>query len=456
MNSRINRRNFIRACGAGIAASALPSFALSARGKDKPNIVFIFIDDMGYGDLSCTGNKDVRTVNIDRLAEQGTMFEQFYVNYPICSPSRVAITTGQYPARHRINSFLAAKIKNRHRNMADFLDPGVTTLAGTLKSNGYATGHFGKWHMGGGRDVTEAPEPKAYGFDESFVDSFEGMGPGQHHKDMPKSVSTDIYVDKALDFLDRNKNKPFYIQLWPNDVHDPHLPKEELLKKYEKFSSNPYLQNFYAVLDNIDTQIGRLIDKIDSLGLAEETLIILTSDNGATDWPKYYQQGFTPPGSSGPFRGRKWSLYEGGIHMPFIIRWKGKVPAGKVNRKSVTAAFDLFPTICSLADIAIPADLDGENMSQAFLGKEQIRTKPIMWEYRRDYAYLRPGNPDFISPNLAIREGKWKLLINYDAKGAELYDLEADIGETTNLAEKEPQITERLKRMVFKWRASLP
>ena len=142
--------------------------------------------------------------------------------------------------------------------------------------------------------------------------------------------------------------------------------------------------------------------------------------------------------------------------MPFIIRWKGKVPAGKVNRKSIAAAFDLLPTICSLADIAAPSDLDGENMSEAFLGKDQIRTKPIMWEYRRDYAYLRPGNPEFISPNLAIREGKWKLLVNYDAKGEELYDLEADIGETTNLAEKEPLVTERLKRMVFKWRASLP
>ena len=453
----------IVAAGSGFGAEQQPA---------KPNIVFIFIDDMGYGDLSCTGNKHVRTAGIDRLAAEGIRFTQFYVNSPICSPSRVAVTTGQYPARHLIHSYLASRGRNRARGMRDFLDPAVPCVARTFRQAGYATAHFGKWHMGGGRDVHDAPLPQAYGFDESLV-SFEGLGdrilpPGglsrQSEKlrqgkisHVPKHKQTEIYVDRSIDFIQRNQQRPFYLHLWLNDVHDAHVPRDDLLKKYERFKANPYVQKFYAVLDEMDRQIGRLIDAIDSRGLAERTLIVLTSDNGPTAWPHYYKQGHEPPGSTAGFRGRKWSLYEGGIRMPFFARWKGRIPAGKVDDQTVMAAIDLFPTFCGLAKVKPPrADFDGQDMSTALLGKPQRRTKPIFWEYGRDESYLRPGRENDRSPNLAIRDGRWKLLINAEGTRLELYDFDEDTSEQTNVAADHPETAKRLSQQLLIWRRSLP
>jgi len=478
-NNFDTRRNFLKKLGLGLAATTLaicPSeIAFSSkRNKRQPNIIFIFIDDMGYGDLSCYGNKYVQTINIDRLAEEGVRLTQFYVNSPICSPSRVAVTTGMYPARWRINSYLSSRKQNRKRDMADYLNPKAPTLARTLKQAGYATAHFGKWHMGGGRDVDDAPLPQEYGFDESLV-SFEGLGDRILIKNdglskaseklgqgkirwVEKHEMTDIYVNRAIDFIHRNKDKPFYINLWPNDVHDAHVPKPQLWDKYKDVTQNEYEQKFFAVLDELDRQIGRLMNEISRLGLDEDTIIIFTSDNGPTDWPRYYKEGVKPPGSAGPFRGRKWSLYEGGIRTPFIIRWKGKIPAGQVNEKSVVCGIDLFPSLCSLAGIEIPQDVDfdGQDMSGAFLGKNVKRKSEIFWEYRRKPFYLKPGNPEFVSPNLAIRQGRWKLLINDDGSGPELYNLTEDTGEKLNCARVKPEIVERLSKKLLEWRKSLP
>ena len=275
----------------------LVAMAPMVAAETRPNIVFIFVDDMGYGDLSVTGNTDVKTVHIDRLAEEGIRFTQFYVNSPICSPSRVAVTTGQYPARHLINSYLNNRGRNRERGMRDFLDPEAPAIARAFREAGYATAHFGKWHMGGGRDVGDAPLPQAYGFDESLA-SFEGLGdrilpPGRLSEmsaklgrgeitRVPKYEQTRIYVDRSIDFVRRNKDRSFYLHLWLNDVHDAHVPREEMLAKYVRFKANPYVQRFYAVLDEMDRHIGRLIQTVDKLGLAETTLIVLTSDNGPT------------------------------------------------------------------------------------------------------------------------------------------------------------------------------
>ena len=461
----------------------LPVFVLAAllscaaepasdrRDDVRPNIVFVFIDDMGYGDLSCTGNKDVQTVNIDRLAEQGIRFTNFYVGSPICSPSRVTITTGQYPRRHRISSYLASRKRNRDRKMADFLDPKAPSIARAFKGAGYATAHFGKWHMGGGRDVGDAPLPQAYGFDESLV-SFEGLGdrvlPTGHKQSQklgrgmitfaPKHKLTEIYVDRSIDFIRRNRDGSFYLHLWLNDVHDAHRPNPEMLAKYERFKANPYVQKFYGVLDEMDRQIGRLIDEIDRLGLKEKTLIALTSDNGATDWSRYYREGFAPPGSSGPFRGRKWSLYEGGIRMPFIARWPGRVPEGAVNTRTVWSAVDLFPTFTSLASVPLPEGVvfDGFDMSPALRGRGQDREIPIFWEYGSFAPTLPPGKAEFKSPTLAIRDGRWKLLINPDGSRAELYDLEEDPAETKNRALEKSKLTRKLSTLVLSWRKTLP
>lgn len=445
---------------------------VAAFAADRPNFVFVFIDDMGYGDLSCYGNPDVATPNIDRLAAEGIRFEQFYVASPICSPSRVGITTGQYPARHLIHSYLNSRERNRDRGMRDFLDPNVPAIARTFQDAGYATAHFGKWHMGGGRDVDDAPLPQAYGFDEALV-SFEGLGdrilpPGGLSeqskrlgrgtiRDVPKHEMTEIYVDRAIDFIRRNKDRSFYLHVWLNDVHDRFFPKPELLAKFAKFASNPYRQQYFAVIDEMDRQLGRLFREVDGLGLEKDTIVVLASDNGPTAWKRYYDEGYDPPGKTNGLRGRKWSLYEGGIREPLIVRWSGQAPAGATNSKTVITAVDLFPTFCLLAGIPLlEAEFDGVDMSRAFRGEEPLREQPIFWEYGRDPSYLRPGLEADRSPALAVRDGHWKLLMEPDGSHLELYDFSAGFDETDNVAERHAAVVARLKSALTDWWSSIP
>ena len=280
-----------------LAAFFLSRFGDCVRAAPRPNIVFIFSDDMGFADPSCFGNPLVKTPNIDRLAKEGIKLTNFYVNSPICSPSRVAVTTGQYPGRWKIHSYLNTRAGNRSRGMRDYLDSTAPTTAKKLKAQGYATAHFGKWHMGGGRDVDDAPLPQAYGFDESLV-AFEGLGDRLLTNRKNASVKlghgrisfcnrwekTEKYTDRAIDFIRRHKDQPFYVRLFPNDVHDPHVALPGSEEKWKSVTNNPWEQKFFAVLEEMDRQLGRLINEIDRLGLAEQTLIVFTSDNGPTDW----------------------------------------------------------------------------------------------------------------------------------------------------------------------------
>ncbi len=474
----MDRRAFIQrgvfgAAALGWGLGSGEARAIPGAAARPPNIVFIFVDDLGYGDPSCFGNAKAGTPNIDALAEGGTRFTNFYTSSPICSPSRVAVMTGQYPARWGIHSYLNSRVKNRARGMRDFLDPAAPTTARVLKRAGYATAHFGKWHVGGGRDVDDAPLPSAYGFDESLV-SFEGLGDrvlfegdglskqsaelGQGTLTwLPKHRSTETYVDRAIDFVRRNRERPFYLELFPNDVHDGHLPAEGAAKAFEDATENPFERRFFAVLRELDRQIGRLLGALEALGLDEETLVVFTSDNGPTDWPHYYKKGHVPPGSTGPFRGRKWCLYEGGIRMPFIARWKGRVPAGETNEEAVFCGVDLAPTFCALAGVAVPAEVrhDGVDVSEALLGKGDVGSRPIFWQYGAPFAELRPGNPDFASPSFAVREGDWKLLINPDGSGGELYDVRVDPGETKNLGSEHPERVEKLWGQIRGWAAEM-
>jgi arylsulfatase A-like enzyme len=439
--------------------------------KPRSNILFIFIDDMGYADPSCFGNPKVKTPNIDRLAADGARLTSFYVNSPICSPSRVAVMTGTYPARWDIHSYLASRKRNAGRRMANWLDLNAPTMARIFKGVGYATAHFGKWHIGGGRDVGDAPLPSEYGFDESLV-CFEGLGDRILFPDdglcrqsrklgrgriqtVPKHKSTETYVDRAIAFMQQSKDggRPFYIELFPNDVHDAHLPREELAAKYTDVTDNPYEQKFFGVLEELDRQIGRLTEAVDRLGLAEETLIVFTSDNGPTDWPSYYKKGHRPPGFTGPFFGRKWSLYEGGVRMPFIARYKGVIPAATVNDQSVMCGIDLAPTFCSVAGVDVPDSVgfDGRNMARALLGEPIERGAPVFWQYGDPHARLMPGNAEFRSPSLAVRDGRWKLLVNADGSEAQLYDLKDDPGETKNLLRQKPELAHELWRKIRNW-----
>lgn len=465
--------------------------AATCLADDVPNIVFIFIDDMGYGDLSCFRNWGAQgwkadtiahypsTPHIDELAAQGLRLTNFYVASPICSPSRVGCTTGQFPSRHLINSYLNSRQRNHERNMVDFLSPQVPAIARVFKESGYATAHFGKWHQGGGRDVNDAPLPQAYGFDESLV-SFEGLGdrilpPGGLSEQsaklgqgtitrVAKHEQTRIYVDRSIEFINRHKESPFYLHLWLNDVHDGHQPAAGEAEQFADITDNLNEQKFFAVLVEMDKQIGRLIDHIDHQGLGEKTLILLTSDNGPTAWPRYYKQGQDPAGSTAGFRGRKWSLYEGGIRMPCILRWPGKIPSNRVNRELIFSTLDLFPTFAAIARINLETFVgdspsqyfDGEDLSEALLNGEGQRTKTLFWEYGRDASYLRPGRKSDQSPNLALREQQWKLLMNDDGSRVELYNLSISDREVENIAEREPMLTNRLKQKLMNWRQSLP
>lgn len=461
----MNRREFIAASAATATTAAAP--------HPKPNILQILIDDMGYADLGCYDGV-AATPHIDRLASEGIRFTQAYVASPVCSPSRVGITTGQSPSRHYIYSYLDSRASHRKRGMRDYLDPAAPSIARTFHDAGYATGHFGKWHMGGGRDVGDAPLPTAYGFDESFT-SFEGLGdrvlpPGNLSKASEKlgrgtithaaqRELTGLYIDRTLAFTQKAKaaGKPFYTHLWLNEVHDAYDPPPDLMDKYARFAPQKYLQQYYATIEGMDRQIGRLLAGLETQGLARDTLIVLLSDNGPTAWPRYYKENQEAPGSTGGLRGRKWSLYEGGVRVPMLARWPGRIPAGRTDERSVISSLDLFPTCCTLAGIPKPkVAFDGEDRSAALFGKRSRRKTDLFWEYGRDASYLKPGLPADQSPNLAMRSDNWKLLLQHDGSQLELYDLAADRAEQRNLAGQQPRLARTMADRLLAWRRSLP
>ncbi|MCW1921743.1 sulfatase-like hydrolase/transferase [Luteolibacter arcticus] len=444
----------------------LSTFAVA---KSPPNIVVVLIDDMGWGDFSCFGNKEATTPHIDRLASEGLRFRQFYVNSPICSPSRCALTTGQYPQRWKITSFLENRAANERRGMAQWLDPKAPVLARSLQKKGYATGHFGKWHLGGQRDVDDAPAITDYGFDRSLT-NFEGMGPkllpltlkpgdkepGKIWQDaerlgepvtwMLRSEITGGFVDAAIPFIDAavKEKKPFYINLWPDDVHSPFWPPVESWKKGKR-------PQYLAVLENMDRQLGKLFDHLRTTPeLRDNTVVLICSDNGPEPGA----------GSAGPFRGSKGTLLEGGIRSPLIVWAPGWIAAdknGSLNDRSVFAAFDLAPSLLKLANADAPEGVafDGEDVSETLLGKsEASRKAPVFW--RRPPDRKVAGEPARRQPDLAVREGNWKLLCDYDGSQSQLYDLAADPAEGTDLAGKQPEIVARLSKAAVEWHGSLP
>jgi arylsulfatase A-like enzyme len=440
-----------------------------------PNILFIYIDDMGYADLSTYGNHDIETPNIDRLAKEGIKFTNFSVASPVCSPSRAGIITGHYPARYQITDYIDSRSKNKERNEADYLDSSAPTIAKAMKKAGYATAHIGKWHLGGGRDIGDVPLPETYGYDKTLV-AFEGLGNRVLIKDFDflNTASsklghgnitwvthdwqkTPMFVDTTIAFIHQHSSQPFYVELWLNDVHDPFDPKPEAMDKFKRFANNKYLQQYYAVLYEVDQQIGRLLKMLDRTGLSKNTIVVLSSDNGPTDWPRYYKEHYAPPGSVGFFRGRKWSLYEGGIREPFLVRWPGHVPAGKVDSTTIVNGIDLLPTLCKMSSVSpIASAYDGEDMSQAILGRSQKRKKPLMFVYGLSPYNLKPATPQYRSPGLAIRDEDWKLLVNHDGSNLELYNLKTDIAESENVAQKYPDIAQRLSRQVLNWWQTMP
>jgi arylsulfatase A-like enzyme len=427
---------------------------------------------MGWADWSCFGNVQAKTPHHDRLAAEGIRFSQFYVNSPICSPSRAALTTGQYPQRWRITSFLNNRVENERRGMDQWLKPEAPSLARILKQNGYATGHFGKWHLGGQRDVGEAPLIVDYGFDESLT-NFEGLGPRllplcdafdgtplRRHALGSDTLGrgpivwkeraeiTGGFASAAMAFIDKaaSEERPFYVNVWPDDVHSPFYPPQARRRDGAKRTL------YHAVLENMDEQLGELFSHIrNEPKLRENTLIIVCSDNGPEPGA----------GSAGPFRGAKATLFEGGIRSPLILWGPGLISADKVGRQnevSVFSAMDLVPSILAITGIKAPGDVvfDGKDVAETLLGKSGASREGALFWRRPPDRKSSPGVGERELPDLAVREKQWKLLCDYRGGNAQLYDVEKDRSEKTNMAAMQPELTTHLTEMVLEWHRSMP
>lgn len=427
---------------------------------NKPNILFIFADDWGWGDLSCHGHPYVRTPNIDRLAREGTDFERFTVASGVCSPSRTAVMTGQFPARHNIDGHFAWVPSNAKRNMPDWLDPSAVTLPRLLQSGGYKTAHFGKWHLSNDM-IPDSPTPAEYGYDRygAFNCSGEQM---PVHEDANETIK---FIEAA-----HSEGDPFFVNLW---VHEPHTPFYVIPKYRWRFRDSGLSEAdeiYAAVLSHADDRIGEVLDALDRLHLTNETLVIFSSDNGPArgsanaklelSYDTATGAGFGIGAAKGITAGRKGykaSLFEGGINVPFIVRWPGKVAAGETNDSAMISAVDLLPTFCEIAGVKLPSAYQPDGVSQvsALQGQSSTgRTKPLFWKYGARWP-AQKFRPHHWASYCVVNE-RWKLLANQDSSYVELYDIVSDPYESTDLKETQPNTVSKLSKQLTDWKASLP
>jgi N-acetylgalactosamine-6-sulfatase len=455
--ARISRRHFLKSCVAsGLFAGSVSAVQIAtkparetARAAAKhPNIIFIFADDWGYGDLGIHGSAFCKTPHLDRMATEGIDFQQFTVNNPVCSPSRTAVMTGQFPARHCIHQHFASVEHHQKVGMPDWLDPKLPLLPKLLKKAGYVTGHFGKWHLTN-RHIPDAPLPTEYGFDEYGAFNVPGV-----------QISTAETCPRAIDFIRRHKNQPFFINVWLHETHTPHYPLPKYLERFEHLDKQKRV--YAAVVAEADAGVGSILGTLKELGLDEKTLVIFSSDNGPEWTGKRTTQDdnstgrglgtYYSVGETAGLKGQKRSLFAGGIRVPFIARWPGMIPKGQIDRTSVLTAVDLLPTFLELAGQLVPANikLDGQSIVAALRGFAFKRTKPIHWEWRGGHG------PPYLWPHLGIRDGKWKMMVNQELDRTELYDIEADWAETTDLAQANPNVVKALTKKALVWKSSLP
>ena len=421
-----------------------------AEEKTQPNIIFIFADDWGYADLGIHGSTFCKTPNLDKMAAEGIDFQNFSVVNPVCSPSRVAVMTGQYPARQSVHGHFASVESHIKRNMPDWLNPQAPLLPKMLKEAGYSTAHFGKWHLSN-THVEDAPSPLEYGYDEYGAFNL----PSNLHQ-----MHADSTIYKTIDFVKRHKDKPFFINAWIHATHTPHYPKEEYMQQFAHLDEQQ--QVYAAVVAEYDARIGELFSTLKILGIDENTLVVFSSDNGPeiTGKNKITEDNSTGPGlgtyysvgETGELKGRKRSLFAGGVRIPFLVRWPSNAPAGVVDKTTELATVDLLPTFLELAGASYPENYqaDGVSIASAIRGESFIRQKPIYWDWR-----FSSDRPDFW-PSAAVQEGNWKLLTNDELGRAELYNIASDWAEQTDVSADNP---EKLKELTYKleaFQSSLP
>lgn len=419
--------------------------------NSRPNIIFIFGDDIGFGDIGANGNQTFLTPNIDALARDGTNYQNFTVASPVCSPSRAAVLTGQYPDRHDVFQHFASSEHHQRHGMPDWLDTSAPSIATVLQEAGYVTGHFGKWHLTNSH-ISGAPEPSEYGFDEYAV--FNGPG--------PQTDAVQVFSD-AMDFIKNNQSRPFFMNLWIHETHTPHYPDPVFFDDYTKLDERQRM--YAATMASADFGVGQVRDTLEELGLTQNTIVIFSSDNGPevtgdesarylpTD-PDAAVEGRDPlgryysVGETGGLRGRKRDLYEGGVRVPFIVSWPGVVEANAVDETSVINAVDLFLTFADVANAKAPSNYksDGQSLKGLFEGEAFERIAPLFWQR---LAPLRAANSPRTALQATIRDGKWKLLRR--GSDIELYDINANPEETRNLADANPDIVEEMTRQLDTW-----
>ena len=460
----IDRRSFLKTAtytlGAVAASSFLPGCGILKAGsgnslKDsRPNIVMIFVDDLGWHQLGCYGSDFYETPNIDKFCGQSMKFTDAYAACPVCSPTRASVMTGKYPARLHVTNHLRGSDPTDQKLLvpiwAERLALEEITIAEALKKQGYVTGHFGKWHLN--KDKKYAPgrpgDPGSQGFDDVLTTHKPGAGPKSPYENDAHHVRH--ITEHALKFIEANKDKPFFCYIPHNSIHRPDIEREELVAKYrakpgadndEEYGHNNPIQA--AMLETLDIYVAKVLDKLDELRLSDNTMVVFFGDNGHLG-----------PKDKFPLRGSKADVYEGGIREPLIIRWPGKIKAGSVCSVPVISN-DFFPTFVELAGAEVTdPTVDGMSLLPLLSGSKKLnRGDALYWHYPH---YHHQG----ISPSGAIRDGDYKLIEWYeksidsdDTPGAyELYNLRKDLAERHDLADEMPEKVVELRTKLKNWR----
>lgn len=424
--------------------------------KTKPNIILILSDDQGWKDAGFMGSKYYETPALDALAASGMSFSNAYANAPNCAPSRACLLTGLYTPRHGIYTVnSSARGKSAFRKLIPIenktiLDTSFTTIAEVLGKNGYISSSIGKWHLGN----DSIGLPLSQGFNENIGGSHLGhpksyFSPynNPYLSDGPEGeYLTDRLTDEALGFIERNKDNPFFLYLPHYAVHTPIQARDSITSIFNNKEPDGKQKNpeYAAMIKSLDDGIGQLVEKVEELGISDNTIIIFMSDNGGLGLVTGME----------PLRGSKGMLYEGGIRVPLIISWPGKIKPQAISNIPV-AGTDLFPTILKLAKIKPPKDLvlDGVNLNRILLKEKGIPERPLFWHFPA-YLERHRGMKEVwrTTPASAIRFGNWKLIEFYENGTIELYNLKEDIGETNNLSEKYPEKKNELYKLLDDWR----
>ena len=417
----------------GLFLGALLALAPAKAQETTPNFVILFADDLGINDLGCFGRKDQNTPNLDKLAADGARFTQAYAAASVCSPSRAGLLTGQSPARLKITTFLTGRTdRASHRVLGASLNynlpNGVQTIAQLLKPKGYASAAVGKWHLGG-----KGHQPTDHGFDEYFA------GKANAGAESPMGGKGELgQADYAVKFIERNKAKPFFLYL---AFDNPHIPLAAPAKAIEA-NAKSFHPTYAALIESLDTAVGRVLKALEAQGLAKNTFVVFASDNGGVHISELKE---SPPTYNATSRAGKGFVYEGGIRTPLIIRYPALLKPAVISEPVVLG--DLCPTICALAKVAPPTTLDFQDISPVLFEQKPLN-RPLFWHQPH---YMNQGG----KPAGVAREGEWKLIEQYEDGSLELYNLAKDPSETTDLAAAEPARVAALRGKLEAWRRSV-